>query len=101
MGTGTLRHLVSRHSRGGRRYDVLITLVAFHGPGAHPVLAYFMGLFNHNLYLGTPPSQEEARCAHWMAAEFVRGGLAVNPGPPDPFEEEKGKFNLNRRRTLF
>ena len=58
-------------------------------------LAYFMGLFNHNLYLGTPPSQEEARCAHWTAAEFVRGGLAVNPGPPDPFEEEKGKFKLS------
>ena len=53
-------------------------------------IAYFLGVFNHNLYIGLPLNSDEKKSQTWTSGEFMKGGLSIII-PPDPFEEEKGE----------
>ena len=62
-------------------------------------LAFFLGMFNHNMYVGLPQNADERSCDWWTSSEFMKGGLSIIT-PPDPFDEEKGETGTTSRSML-
>uniref|UniRef100_T1IYS2 HECT-type E3 ubiquitin transferase n=1 Tax=Strigamia maritima TaxID=126957 RepID=T1IYS2_STRMM len=62
-------------------------------------LALFLGLHCNWQACSTPIQPAEEDCAHWLRAEFFRGGLHILQ-PPNPFDEEKGETRTTGSTTV-